>query len=101
MSPGAGDLPLIVSRITPQAGPCKKCRHANQGTQDMKSGYVACRFKGGVMRDAVCDLAIQKRETGETVGYCFEEFDGKNGTWGIEARIHFEPREPQPPRPAP
>jgi hypothetical protein len=88
-----GELPVLVCPLSPEPGPCAKCRHANQGTLDMKSGHLACRFKGGVGRKDTCDLAVKKRETGEIAGFCFEEFDGKNTTWGFEGRIHFEPRK--------
>src|SRR5262245_36409719 len=76
---------LLVVSLRP--GTCGTCRHANQGTTDFKEGIVFCQLAdGGRAPDSVCDqqrMALPAPGPASTARtyFCYERFDGTNGTW--------------------
>lgn len=57
---------------------CGTCRHANHGTMDARGGLLACPWAGGCRgHDAQCVVEFTDTNT-----MAWEEYDGKNCTWG-------------------
>ena len=77
------DTLLTLSRAP---GLCGTCRHANRGTVDFQEGHVFCEL-GGAARHVnfPCDQQVPLTRAvaaAPETYYCYEAFDGRNGTWG-------------------
>jgi hypothetical protein len=83
-----------LARLSPVPGPCRACRHANQGTFDLEQeGLLACSLAGSRLgRPPRCDVEL---EVDGARGFAFEPWDGGNGTWGREVKLALRaPRRP-------
>jgi hypothetical protein len=77
--------------VTKAGGPCRACRHANQGTVDFREGRVRCwKDDQPKTADQRCDVSVKAPRhlrddppSGWATYFLFEPFDGKNGTWGV------------------
>jgi hypothetical protein len=62
-------------------GPCTKCRHSNQETDDFCSGLVACKFGYGMRYGENCNQQLLDSSGNPVSLWLFEEYDGTNCTW--------------------
>ncbi|MEM6989344.1 MAG: hypothetical protein AAF721_02565 [Myxococcota bacterium] len=92
---------LLIATTT--SGPCRECRHANQGTVDFSEGILFCWFaKASKRATQQCDVAIPLFRSISAEGaprsyYIFEPFRGDNGTYGVseDLRILAEDADPR------
>lgn len=93
--------PEYVFVLSRTAGPCRLCRHANQGTVDLAEGHLFCgQIAQPKSRDDTCTVTVPApRRTGEPVEawasyFLFERFDGENlveyGGGGYNAKVFPE-----------
>jgi len=80
------DTLLTLSR---EPGPCRTCRHANQGTVDLAEGHLFCEVAprhgpAPVGRDATCTQRLPDDESLRHLRglWFYEPFTSANGTWG-------------------
>jgi hypothetical protein len=59
---------------------CGRCRHANHGTDDAAEGFLACPWFGATAATSSCRVVLHDPEA-----LAYEEFDGNNGTWQVDA----------------
>jgi len=87
----------IICRYSKDRGPCSKCRHCICNSNEfirllqyfIRAKVVPrlyCNRTKAVSGDGKCCVGVGSKYFKETLGYLYEEYDGKNCSWRIFRR---------------